>query len=548
MAKARKRKDTQFETQMMKSVFLYGEPNKEKNQVLLSMQQRFTDMVNNYIKALSTNTDITLQLVKNDKKDSQMRILEKSIRPENVNSAFCQNAFDMAITHLSNRLEAIRQDMYADNQSIFTSSKVLFSMSIDSKSKSEMISMMKQICSNTKKDKSFYENCIHELVNMSDKDFTFYQKEFHDVYVCMSTEYKTPEVKQAQIPLDSRLMTIEESKDIKAPYVIAISDALNKGGSRFLVPLNTSRHSINKISSHKMAGTVMASVNNGILQIGWSYKNSVKQPKTANIVGVDVGISDTLHTSDNKAIGSMKPVLDFYRDVVETSFASLSDMRNKKRCISHYLRRHRNLPEDVRRSLIQKMDKLDQMIQKADAPYRKKRHYYGMLDHEIKSSVDTYIKSVRPDTLTVLEKLDIKEFNKSRKVNGMMSTFTRGKLQKKLMETLNWYGYDFKEILPDYTSQVCPVCSNLDSENRNGKQFKCKCCGYEADADYVGSLNIKARAGDSEVLDICEKYKYKHSELQKNLKILYHSRNEKYKAAVSEAIPQSENSGSCSAA
>ena len=53
-----------------------------------------------------------------------------------------------------------------------------------------------------------------------------------------------------------------------------------------------------------------------------------------------------------------------------------------------------------------------------------------MLDHEIKTSVNQYIGYISPDTLTVLEKLDIKEFNKSRKSNGMMSTFARGKLQR----------------------------------------------------------------------------------------------------------------------
>lgn len=31
-----------------------------------------------------------------------------------------------------------------------------------------------------------------------------------------------------------------------------------------------------------------------------------------------------------------------------------------------------------------------------------------------------------------------------------------GQLQKKLMETLNWKGYDFKEIEPDYTNQLLP--------------------------------------------------------------------------------------------
>ena len=149
--------------------------------------------------------------------------------------------------------------------------------------------------------------------------------------------------------------------------------------------------------------------------------------------------------------------------------------------------------------------------------------------------------------MTVLEKLDIKEFNNSRKANGKRSMFARGQLQKKLMETLNWKGYDFKEIEPDYTSQCCPVCSYTDKANRNNKSFKCQCCGYEADADYVGALNIKARAEDKEILDVCEKYKYNHDEMQKHIKMVYHARNKKYKAA-GKAVQQSEDSGSRDAA
>ena len=541
MAKARKRKDTQFETSMTKSVFLYGNPNKDKCEVIRDMQNKFTQMVNGYIRILTDNNKFTLQIVKNDKKDSDIRRFEKSIRPENANSAFSQNAFDMAVTHLSSRMDNIRQDMYAEEPSVFTASKVLFAMSIDSRTKSEMLSAVKQIASKTKKEKAFYEDCINTLNAMSDSEFAFIQAEFMDMYASLSMEYRIPELKRAQMPLDSRLMKIEKSTDTAMPYVIKISDALHKNTERIVIPINTSRHSANKITSHKMAGTVMASIDkNGILQIGWSYESNMKQPKTSRVVGVDVGISDTLHTSEGEAIGSMRPVIDFYHDAVEKSFASLSDMRNKKRSISHYLRRHKNLPEDVRRSLIKKMDRLDQMVQKADAPYRKKRCYYEKLDHEIKSSVSRYMESITYDTLTVLEKLDIKEFNKSRKSNGMMSAFARGKLQKKLMETLNWYGYDFKEITPDYTSQVCPKCSHLEKDNRNGKSFKCKCCGYEADADYVGSLNIKARIDDQEIQEICEKYKYKHDELQKNLKMIYKSRNDQYKAAAGSKYVEKE--------
>ena len=111
------------------------------------------------------------------------------------------------------------------------------------------------------------------------------------------------------------------------------------------------------------------------------------------------------------------------------------------------------------------MDRLERMIQTAKAPYRKKRCYYAQLDHEIKKSVTAYVDSISKDTLTAIERLDIKEFNKSRKMNGMFSTFARGKLQRKLMEALNQKGCDFFEVEPDFTSQVCPVCSNLNGEN-----------------------------------------------------------------------------------
>lgn len=551
MPKARKRKDTQFDNKISKCVFLYGEPTNDKAEKIKRMQTEFTKLINRYIKQIYNNSNLTLQIVKDDKRNSQITAFEKNIRPDKINAAYSQNAFKIAITHLSNRLDNIRLDMCRECKSIFTTSKVLFAMSIDGRSKAEMITVMQNISKNvkSKKDTSFYDECAEELKSIEDSEFEFMQQEFHVIYDMVSCEYKIPYITRSQIPLDSRIMTIEPSENIEAPYVITISNMLDVGGDKIVVPLNTTKHFIHKINTRKMAGMVSISMDiQKCLKVDWSYKNCISQPKTSKIIGVDTGISDAFHTSEDKAIGSMGPVIDFYKNDVEKSFASLSDMRNKKRKISHYLRRHENLPEDVRRSLIQKMDRLDQMVQKAEAPHRKNRRYYGMLEHEVKSSIDSYIKSIDHETLTVLEKLDIKEFNNSRKANGKRSMFARGQLQKKLMETLNWKGYDFKEIEPDYTSQCCPACSYTDKTNRNNKSFKCQCCGYEADADYVGALNIKARAEDKEILDVCEKYKYNHDEMQKHIKMVFHARNEKYKAAAGKAMQKNEDSDSRDAA
>lgn len=156
-----------------------------------------------------------------------------------------------------------------------------------------------------------------------------------------------------------------------------------------------------------------------------------------------------------------------------------------------------------------------------------------MLDQEIKKAVSSYLNDLAKNTMTVLEKLDIREFNKSKKANGKLSMFARGKLQQKLMITLNWKGYDFMEVVPDFTSQVCPVCGNLDADNRKDKAFKCTCCGHEDDADHNASVNIKERANDKEILAVSKKYEYQHKKLQEALRQIYADRCSAYKKAAS---------------
>lgn len=520
MPRPRRRKDSSFETSVIKSVFLYGKPNKDKLALLKRIQATFTALVNEDIRILSTREDLMMQLVQNDKKDSTMRTLERTIRKKGLSSAFSQNAFDMAVTHLSNRLDEIRLDLLAEGMDPFARSKVLFVMSIMRKSRMEMISAMEKL------EKDFYLECAKKLRDMTEEDFTITQKIFQDLYAMKCMEYRIPQLQSVSVPLDSRLMKIEVSDHVKAPYVVCITNPFRKH-HRIQIPINTSARSLHKIQSRKMAGTVTMQVRKGKLRIGWAYSKHMKQPKTDDMIGVDIGITDALYTSDDRPIGSLKEILDFYHDIVEPAFAELSDLRNKIRNISFYLRTH-DLSDDVRRSLIEKMDRLSTMMQTMDAPYRKKRHYYGMLNAAIATAVKEYMGTLSPEILTVLEKLDIKEFTKSKASNARFSMFARGKLQHRLMEELNWRGFDFLEVVPDYTSQVCPVCHNLDSNNRNGKDFTCTCCGHHDDADHVGSLNIKARASDKEIKDICEKHKYNHKNLQTALRILYAKRHQEH--------------------
>ena len=58
---------------------------------------------------------------------------------------------------------------------------------------------------------------------------------------------------------------------------------------------------------------------------------------------------------------------------------------------------------------------------------------------------------------------------------------------------LTWLGGNLHYVNPQYTSQKCPNCSHIDSENRlSQSQFTCRKCAYENHADHVGALNILA--------------------------------------------------------
>ena len=520
MPKARKKKSSEFESSPVKSVFLFGKPNKGKLNLLWQMERKYVELVNFNIEALMAVPDIYVQLIKNDKKNSCVRQLQKQLRPKDINSAFCQNAFDTAFTKLANRLDAIRLEMFKAIDSIFCQSKVLFGLCLDGVTRDEMTACLNKVVNavQNRKDTAFYLDCIVQLQALSDDELEAQMIELRDLYDMVSVQFRMPHVKSEAIPFDSRLMKIEPSTDTAMPYVITLSNPFVKG-NRISIPVNTSRYSLHKIQTGRMAASVTVKPEGTKVRIGWSYAKSFRRPDTAVCMGVDTGIKDSFFLSDGRSIGSMKEVIDYYHREVEPAFAQLSSLRNKKRSISYYVCHHKNLPLDVRRSLIQKMDRLEHMIRTADAPYRKKRAYYNMLNHEIKQDVKTYMSCITHDTLTVLELLDIKEFNKSRRLNGDLSTFARGRLQQKLMSELNWYGYDCAEVPPDFTSQTCPICSYRNAENRstvNSKLFKCGCCGYEDDADHVGAVNIRNRAADKELLKLCKDAK-SHKDMQARL-------------------------------
>jgi len=75
-----------------------------------------------------------------------------------------------------------------------------------------------------------------------------------------------------------------------------------------------------------------------------------------------------------------------------------------------------------------------------------------------------------------------------------MSNSGLSKVTKRLEEKAVVLGKKIEKQNPAYTSVECPKCHHVNKRNRKSQaHFKCLKCGYKRNADYVGSLNIRAR-------------------------------------------------------
>lgn len=71
-----------------------------------------------------------------------------------------------------------------------------------------------------------------------------------------------------------------------------------------------------------------------------------------------------------------------------------------------------------------------------------------------------------------------------------LSHWTHAEIDMKLEQTCEKLGVQVDHVNPTYTSQRCSSCGFVRKGSRNGKQFKCKSCGFTIDADLNASINI----------------------------------------------------------
>ena len=260
--KAKRRKKTSKKIKMKKSVFLYGNPNVEKRNLLKQQQDDYTNAINFYLSVLydtsNYEVDTYLSILNNTTKSPCLRELEKKLRSKtNLKSALSQAAFDEAVNKVSNQFVSIKNQMYSIEKNSFTSSNMLYTMMLYGYSKEEMYQKVKSVkevnnnelnylltnqnilkeAEQKKKNQrikklqsniSFYKELLSYLNVLFYSEFNYKVLEFNLWYRVISDSFKQPYCKKTEVQLTSAACKLQKSNDIKAPYVIEIINSKKK--------------------------------------------------------------------------------------------------------------------------------------------------------------------------------------------------------------------------------------------------------------------------------------------------------------------------------
>jgi transposase len=201
----------------------------------------------------------------------------------------------------------------------------------------------------------------------------------------------------------------------------------------------------------------------------------------------DLGVTEMMTDSDGDRWGKEQgKILVAYSDQV----CDKGRKRNKLRAVQdkHYLKGHK-----VKCRHIAKYN-LGRKKQR-----RQRRKMRQTLNCRVNEAMNSLLKEKNP-TLFVHENLrGLKGKFKTKRLSRIVSTWMRGMVKERLEFKASAGGSRREQVNPAYSSQMCPQCGFVHSENRNGDLFQCLFCGHGGDSDGVAARNLLERLHDPDI-------------------------------------------------
>jgi putative transposase len=221
---------------------------------------------------------------------------------------------------------------------------------------------------------------------------------------------------------------------------------------RISIPVNATRvldDWLSKPLARLKGGCTIGEDSKGVFAIVWVELPDLPPKEKGKKIGIDIGMNKLLATSDGEFLGE------------ETG----------------------DVCDKVRRRKLGSKGK------------RRARIYRTQYFNEV-------VKQINFDNLKLIALEDLKGIktgkkpNRGKRFRKIIAPWTATSVLRRIAAKAQENRVRCIQVEPRYTSQTCLMCEYKDAKNRNNEKFKCLKCGFEDDADHVGSVNILNKALD----------------------------------------------------
>jgi putative transposase len=188
------------------------------------------------------------------------------------------------------------------------------------------------------------------------------------------------------------------------------------------------------------------------------------KPIKGKIIGLDTGVVIPLTTSTGNQYGQG---LYGKLKILDSQITELCRMRRKN-------------------GLYKNSDKVNHLYNRARS----------LIKNEVGRISNRFLTKENPEEIVLENNINISKdlTGFSKRMRRLIKNSCLSKLRDELIEKSEKFSRKSTKINQAYTSQECPACHHVDSENRKSQKiFRCLKCGFTRNADYVASVNIRNR-------------------------------------------------------
>ncbi|SIO43675.1 RNA-guided endonuclease InsQ/TnpB family protein [Nitrosomonas cryotolerans] len=213
------------------------------------------------------------------------------------------------------------------------------------------------------------------------------------------------------------------------------------------------------------------------VSIQTEYETELKRHSSTSMIGVDMGVTRFVTLSD----GSYVEPLNSFRKLSKKRVFEQRKLSKKVRFSANWKKQKQiitRLYERIANARLDLLHKTSTEISKNHAMVVVENLKIGSMSKSAKGSVEKHGKNVKAKSGLNKSILD--------QGWGMFVSFLEYKQACS--------GGDVLKVNPQYTSQTCPGCQHVSRDNRKSQSaFECTECGFKANADLVGALNVLER-------------------------------------------------------